>query len=191
MQDYTLQPTNEFQFWARADSTEVYNHIAMKHTQRLIERFKVMQKGKTISDVPDAFQVRKRNGKGELSGVRYSSNYRHLKDEMISFTIPASFYSNFIHPFYPRNITAREAARLQSFPDWYEFKGQRTLVSSKLLKRLGKESQDHLSQYNQIGNAVPPLLAMNIAKRIKEFLDKEHFLAADLATEHEQPYLTI
>ncbi len=46
-------------------------------------------------------------------------------------TIPANFQSNFIHPFLNRNFTAREAARLQSFPDTYIFCGKRTTMSWK------------------------------------------------------------
>ena len=48
-----------------------------------------------------------------------------------------------------RRITQREAARLQSFPDWFEFCGNET------------------SQFTQIGNAVPPLLAYKLAKAVK------------------------
>lgn len=53
-----------------------------------------------------------------------------------------------------RRLVVREAARLQSFPDWFKFSGTET------------------SQFNQIGNAVPPLLAHHIAKKIKIYLDK-------------------
>lgn len=170
--DYEMDAENDYQRICREGSLGVYNHVAMQHTDRLIARFQRIIDGMSFDLLPDELRVRKRNGQGELSESRYSSNYRHINPNQVSFTIPASFYSTFIHPFLPRNITAREAARLQSFPDWYVFKGKRTQISSKLLITLGKEEENHLSQYNQIGNAVPPLMAKAIAERIAEFLDK-------------------
>jgi DNA (cytosine-5)-methyltransferase 1 len=168
--DYTNSPNSDYQKWIRSNSKYVFNHVAMNHTKRMTERFRQIQSGLKIKDLPDSLKVRKRSGEGELSDITFTSNYRHLKSDIISYTIPASFYSTFIHPTIPRNITSREAARIQSFPDWYIFKGQRTVMSSKLLIKMGKESLNYLSQYNQIGNAVPPLLAMNISEQIKVFL---------------------
>jgi len=52
-----------------------------------------------------------------------------------------------------RRLRVREAARLQSFPDWFEFLGNET------------------SKFNQVGNAVPPLLAHYLGKRFKKYLD--------------------
>jgi DNA (cytosine-5)-methyltransferase 1 len=167
-------PRNEFQRKIRKGMNVVHNHVTMDHTGRVVKRYEQILSGLPLGEIDIEYQVRKRNGDGAMSETEYASNYRHLKPQMISYTIPASFYSNFIHPNQPRNITSREAARLQSFPDDYVFKGKRTQISSKLLKQLGKEDENYLSQYNQIGNAVPPLLAKAVAKRILSFL-KENF----------------
>lgn len=164
------KPKTNYQRQLRNNSSFLYNHVTMAHTKRIVERYKQILNGYSLEEIPEELQVRKRNGNGEISEVEYNSNYRHLKPDMVAYTIPASFYSNFVHPEQPRNITSREAARLQSFPDDYVFKGKRTQISSKLLKQLGKEEENYLSQYNQIGNAVPPLLAKAVAKRLLSFL---------------------
>lgn len=166
------KPKTEYQKQSRGSSTILYNHVTMAHTKRVVERYMQILRGCSLEEISKELQVRKRNGNGELSSVEYNSNYRHLKPHMVSYTIPASFYSNFVHPKQPRNITSREAARLQSFPDDYIFKGKRTQISSKLLKQLGKEDENFLSQYNQIGNAVPPLLAKAVASKILQFLQE-------------------
>jgi DNA (cytosine-5)-methyltransferase 1 len=170
--EFTTKPRSEFQKLSRGNTEKLFNHVTMVHTKRVVERYEHILNGLTLEEIPEELQVRKRNGNGEISDSEYNSNYRHLKPEMISYTIPASFYSNFVHPKQPRNITSREAARLQSFPDSYIFKGKRTQISSKLLKQLGKEEENFLSQYNQIGNAVPPLLAKAVATRVFDFIEE-------------------
>lgn len=169
--EYDKEPVNDFQSNCRKKSKVVYNHEAMKHTDRMILRYQHIIEGNSLESIGNDLKVRKRNGNGEISDVKFSLNYRYLKPNSPSYTIPAHFYSSFIHPFIPRNITTREAARIQSFPDWYKFCGKRTMISAKLLKRLGKDEElNHLSQYNQVGNAVPPLLASAIAKHLKNYL---------------------
>ena len=167
--NFKSKPKNEYQRALREHTKILYNHVTMLHTNRIVKRYTEIINGISLSEVHNDLRVRKRNGNGAVSECQYNLNYRHLKPDMISYTIPASFYSNFIHPNQPRNITAREAARLQSFPDSYVFKGKRTQISSKLLKQLGKENENYLSQYNQIGNAVPPLLGKAVANRILYF----------------------
>ena len=170
-QSYATEPQTDFQRWARADQEILFNHVAMKHTERLVERFKHIGSGQSVLNVPEEHGARKRSGNGVLSDASYGSNNRRFDPEKPAYTIPASFYSSFIHPYQHRNITAREAARLQSFPDRYRFMGKRTIISQKLLERKGRHDEIHLSQYNQIGNAVPPLLAKAIAEHIRPILD--------------------
>ena len=170
-QSYDTEPQTDFQWWARAEEEILFNHVAMNHTARLVERFKQISSGQSGLDVPKEHGARKRGGDGVLSDVSYDSNNRRFYPQKPAYTIPASFYSSFIHPYQHRNITAREAARLQSFPDHYRFMGKRTVMSQKLLERNGYHDDIHLSQYNQIGNAVPPLLAKAIAEHIRPILD--------------------
>lgn len=165
--EYTKQPTNEYQRFCRQKSNFVFNHLAMKHSKRVVERFKAMQWGQSISDIQDeALKQRKRNGNGEISKTSYDQNNRRMYPNDLCNTITASFYGNFVHPYSNRNFTAREGARIQSFPDSYVFKGKPTTASKKLLAREGRIDEMYLCQYSQIGNAVPPLLSFAIAKNI-------------------------
>ncbi|EFP3141732.1 DNA cytosine methyltransferase, partial [Salmonella enterica subsp. enterica serovar Hadar] len=138
---------------------------AMNHSKRLVERFSSMTWGQSTSDVPEHLKPYKRNSK-EISEKVYDQNNRRMHPNKPCHTIAASFYANFVHPYLNRNFTAREGARIQSFPDWYVFKGKPTVVSHKLLQREGREDEKYLCQYNQIGNAVPPLMAKEIALNI-------------------------
>lgn len=168
---YTLEPVSKFQVWARNGSTCLYNHVAMDHSPRLVERFKHIKWGESSSDVPEQYGARQRNGNGTLSGIRYDQNNRRLHPDKPSHTIAASFYANFVHPFQHRNLTAREGARVQTFPDNYRFMGKKTVVSHKLLHREERFAEKFLCQYNQVGNAVPPILAHAIALHLQEHLE--------------------
>lgn len=129
-----------------------HNQEPMKHTQRIIERFKVIGQGKSLKDVPSEHMQRKRGEADQISGKTFGQNNYRLRGDKPAPTICASFQSNFIHYKKHRNLTAREAARLQSFPDNFIFCGKRTTMSW----------EKNLSQYQQIGNAVPPLLAKEL-----------------------------
>ena len=157
---YECDSQNEFQELMRKNSKVVLNHIAMRHTPRLIERFKAIKQGQSLVDVWETHGAVKRGNPSEKSTIKFSQNNNRLFGNKPAPTIAASFQSNFIHPHLNRNFTAREGARLQSFPDDFVFCGFRTKMSW----------QKGLSQYQQIGNAVPPLLAYEIAKKLKETL---------------------
>jgi DNA (cytosine-5)-methyltransferase 1 len=163
--EYTKLPENEYQKLLRDGASRLYNHKSMNHSKRLVERFASMDWGDSTSDVPDHLRPLKRNST-EFSEKTYDQNNRRMHPVRQCNTVPASFYANFVHPYKNRNFTAREGARIQSFPDWYVFKGKPTVVSHKLLQREGRFEEKHLCQYNQIGNAVPPLMAKAIADNI-------------------------
>jgi DNA (cytosine-5)-methyltransferase 1 len=170
-QIYTSESQNDYQDLMRKGSQTLFNHVAMDHSQRLVERFKQIKWGESSTDVSKEYGARRRSGNGELSGKSYDQNNRRLYPYKPSHTITASFYANFIHPFQHRNLTAREGSRIQSFPDTYRFLGKKTVVSHKLLHREKRFDEKFLCQYNQIGNAVPPLLAKAIALHLKEKLE--------------------
>lgn len=155
---YLSPPATEYQKAMRGTCSDLYNHVCMRHTERLVERFRQIKCGQSVADVTDEHSAVKRGNAKVKSGKVFSQNNYRVFGDLPCPTIPASFQSNFIHPTQDRNFTAREGARLQSFPDSYVFKGKRTLMSW----------EKNLSQYNQIGNAVPPLLAKAIAESIKK-----------------------
>ena len=76
-------------------------------------------------------------------------------------TIP----DDFVHYAEPRVMTVRECARLQTFPDWFEFKGPYTTGS--------KQRVLQVPRYTQVGNAVPPLFAALAGAALKGVLDRE------------------
>ena len=165
--EYTTPPQNDYQAWCRKGSEKLHNHLAMKHTKRLVDRFAAMTWGQSVSDITeDRLKQRKRNGNGEISTSPYDQNNRRMHPDKICHTITATFYGNFVHPYKNRNFTAREGARIQSFPDSYVFLGKPTVVSKKLLMKEGRIGEAYLCQYSQIGNAVPPLMAKAIAENI-------------------------
>ena len=132
----------------------------MKHTKRLIDRFEQIKFGQSVANVSEEHMQRKRGDASKVSGKAFSQNNMRPYPDKPSPTIPASFQSNFIHPYINRNYTAREGARLQSFPDKYIFHGKRTTMSW----------EKNLSQYQQIGNAVPCNLAKAVVKMVIDVL---------------------
>ena len=163
---YDMEPQSVYQEFMRKNSNGVTNHVAMKHTRRLIERFANIPQGGSLLDAPAEYGQRQRNGNELDANKRYKTNNQRLHPDKVSFIVTASFQSTFVHPYLNRNLTAREGARLQSFPDGFFFCGPRTLMSKSLLIREDRLDEIGLSQYNQIGNAVPPRMAYGIAKAI-------------------------
>jgi len=166
MVPYAAPARTKYQKYIRRCSNGVTNHVAMKHTPRLIARFAQIPQGGSLLDVAAEFGQRQRNGTGLDVNKRYKTNNQRLHPGRVSYIVTASFQSTFVHPDLNRNLTAREGARLQSFPDWFYFCGPRTLMSKKLLIKEHREDEIGLSQYNQIGNAVPPRMACGIARAV-------------------------
>jgi len=144
--------------------TDVPNNDPMKHTKRILERYKHIPQGGTLADAPAEHQQRKRGAVHLVSGKQSTQSYHRLVADDVSPTVCAMFQAHFIHYSQDRNLTAREAARLQSFPDDYVFMGKRTVMSW----------EKELSQYAQIGNAVAPKVAYVLGRGLYEQLIKPY-----------------
>lgn len=170
--DYGVPPGNPYQHMMRGGSGRLHNHTAMRHTKRVVERFAAMKAGEGPWDVEDVSLRPRKRGSGEVSTTAYKQTSRRLHGDRPAPTIPASFYTNFVHPVQNRNLTPREGARLMSFPDSYVFRGEPTVLSRQLSQRRGLDHHLHLCQYQQIGNAVCPLVSAAIALEVGSALSR-------------------
>lgn len=171
IQKYSQEAQNPFQCLLRGKCSELSNHIPMQHTEKTVQKFKFLQ-SENGQQLPEELKPRVRGHIDTVSNAAYSQNHRIIDGSKVSPTITASFYSSFIHPTQPRNITVREAARIQTFPDSFVFKGKKTTLSKKLLAKKGIFGELHLDQFNQVGNAVPPIMAEHLAHICLEFLTR-------------------
>ena len=131
----------------RQGSTSVKNHITTKTTDKAMKRFKKIKQGKNFHSL--GLEDKDTYSKPERT---QNTIYLRLDPNKPSGTVVNVRKSMWIHPILDRAITVREAARLQSFPDSFEFIGTKD------------------SQYQQVGNAVPPLLAKGIATMLLKYL---------------------
>ncbi len=136
---YVSEPLSDYQRIMREASSGIYNHVATVHTYTTQSIISLVPDGKNFKSLPRELQnTRKVN----IAWTRINS-------QKPSMTIDTGHNHHF-HYQFNRVPTARESARLQSFPDNFIFLGGKT------------------SQLKQIGNAVPPLMAKVLAKEIKE-----------------------
>lgn len=94
-------------------------------------------------------------------------------DELGPTITATSLPDDYVHYSQPRSLTVREWARLQMFPDWYQFAGKRTTGG---IRRAGNPKEGNyereLPKYTQIGNAVPVKLAEEIGKHFRRILEE-------------------
>lgn len=125
------------------DTEKVPNHQVTAHSPSTIEKIKKVGIGQKLSDIEKTF----------------GSTYRRLDPGKPSPTVTRSGYRDFIHPYEDRMLTVRELACLQTFPRDYEIKGVR-------LDSYSSKRKTTMTQFGQVGNAVPPRLAKSVAEAI-------------------------
>ena len=136
---YASEPTTEYQKTMRGEQKILLNHDLTAHSEQTVSIISKIPDGGNIKSLPrEYWEVRKYNKAFERMGSKRQSN-----------TVDTG-HRNYFHYSENRIPTARENARIQSFPDSFEILGTRG------------------SQYKQIGNAVPPMLANVIAEEIKK-----------------------
>ena len=156
-------------FWHRENMTsiEIMNHMPMKHRDCTLKRFALLHQGDSLKTLFDRYQgaERERLQKERILPKKMfiKRNYRLILDEP-SPTVTSHCLDEFVHPLYDRALTVRECARLQSFPDSYNFAGGPYIVP-----HIDRTVQD---KYEQIGDAVPPLLAYAWGMQIKQIFEK-------------------
>ncbi|WP_223387393.1 DNA cytosine methyltransferase [Faecalibacterium prausnitzii] len=134
-----------------ADSHRFVNHRknTIKLHKELLEKAPV---GKRITPSDNIVENLNRRGVTVLDANAQAPTVTSIPDELV-------------HYKEPRILTVREHARIQSFPDWFEFKGQYTSG--------GKRRKQEVPRYTQVGNAVPPLFAEQVGLAILEVLSHE------------------
>lgn len=138
---YGSEPQNDFQRKMRGEQQHPMNQDYTCHTEQTVSIISMIPDGGNIKSLPSEYwQVRK-----------YNKAFERMSSTRPSNTIDTG-HRNYFHYAEPRIPTLRESARLQSFPDSFEVLGTRG------------------SQYKQVGNAVPPMLANVIAEEIKRML---------------------
>lgn len=140
----------------------LYNHKAPGHTKKMQQRISLIKQGEGMKDAYDRLV---KEGKKAIAdqcfpNKLFMSRNRRLPPDKPSCTITSHCLDELIHPYLNRGMSPREVARLQSFPDWYQFQGP-------YVKFHSDPEQD---LYEQIGDAIPPLLGLALGMEVVESL---------------------
>ncbi len=149
---YGSRPKTPYQRLMRSGSKKLYNHVAGVLAPQNLERLRFIQPGGSWRDIP--FELLPA-GMKKARRSDHTRRYGRVAPDGLSGTVLTKcdpHWGSFFHYEQDRALTVREAARIQSFPDSYRFYGSR------------------VSQYEQVGNAVPPMLAKTLADHIRATL---------------------
>ena len=144
----SFEEASDYAQQMRKRSANATQNFVSKNNDLVIERYKHIKQGQNWRTIPDSLMENYADKKRTHSGI-----YKRLLADKPSVVISNYRKSMLIHPFQDRGLSVREAARIQSFPDDFIFEGP---IS-------------HIQQ--QIGNAVPPLLAKAVVKKILSYQD--------------------
>ena len=148
-QEYRINPRSNYQKKMREGCSFLYNHIASKHKKNAILKLQMIPPEKGKEFLPEEL----------LGKQKFNGTWGRLKWDDVSPTVDTRFDAasngRNNHPYLNRAITPREAARLQSFDDHFVFIGNKVAIRQ------------------QIGNAVPPLLAKALADQICCIINSE------------------
>lgn len=151
-ENYATPPQNAYQEYLRAGCTKLTAHYSARVAQVNLERLKFIPQGGSWRDIPfDLLPA----GLKRARRSDHTKRYGRLHPDALCSTVLTKcdpHWGSFFHPTQDRVISVREAARIQSFPDNYQFSGSIT------------------QQYEQVGNAVPPLLGKAIGDEIAKLL---------------------
>jgi DNA (cytosine-5)-methyltransferase 1 len=140
---YSKEAESKYACGLRKNRNLSPNHHVTRNAEHIIKRYKHIPQGGNWEDIPARLMKNYMDRSRCHTGI-----YRRLKADEPSVVIGNFRKNMLIHPTQDRGLSVREAARLQSFPDWFEFKGS-----------IGFQQQ-------QVGNAVPPLLAKAVFRQI-------------------------
>lgn len=151
---YQTDAKNQYAKGRRGDLNACSNHLVTRSAEYIIERYRHVAQGGNWQDIPIGLMANYQDYTRCHTGI-----YRRLREDSPSAVVGNFRKNMLIHPCQDRGLSVREAARLQSFPDSYEFVGS-----------IGFQQQ-------QVGDAVPPLLA----KAVFEWIIKHHLGKAEVS----------
>ncbi|MBQ9713841.1 MAG: DNA cytosine methyltransferase [Clostridia bacterium] len=153
--EYTSKPITDYQQLMRGECKELKDHYCLSYGEKIRKVIETVGQGQGRNDFNKLVDEGKIEKKYYLTSG-YANTYGRLEEDKPSTTITNNLATpsglRCIHYSQNRALTPREGARIQSFPDSFEFVGSRTDIT------------------RQIGNAVPPLLAIAIARKLESLL---------------------
>jgi DNA (cytosine-5)-methyltransferase 1 len=155
MKAYPSEPTNNYQRALRLGSDGVYNHESTKLGAINLERLTHIPAGGNWTDIPHELLPK---GMQRARRSDHTKRYGRVHPDGLASTILTKcdpHWGAYFHYAQDRAFTVREASRIQSFPDTYKFTGSR------------------IEQFEQVGNAVPPLLAAAVGQSVSSALGKK------------------